>query len=340
MLTAACVLALPLSAHAAQRTSNYAGATTSKGIPNLEGAWTNITISRFERAPQYGDRLVMTDQEVAAIEGRAAQTAELGRAPTDPKATVETLPNDCSNGRNWCNVNAAWGDNESHIMRVNGQPRTSLITFPANGRVPWLPNKAPPPRVDEGPRGTTGGDADNPEGRPLPERCLVSQNFRNGALITPTLYNNNIQIVQGDGTVAILVEMSHEARLVRLNAKHRTDGVKPWFGDSIGWYDGDTLVVETTGFHPEQLTRESDKLKITERFTRVADNRLLYRFRVEDPETYAEPWGGEYEFSTASGPMYEYACHEGNYGLVGLLRGARHAEQEARQAAAGNTSNR
>ncbi len=184
------------------------------------------------------------------------------------------------------------------------------------------------------------GILDNPEDRPLPERCLVSQNFRNGALMTPTLYNNNMQIVQSKDTVAIMVEMSHEARLVRLNGQHRTDGIKPWFGDSIGRYEGPTLVVETTGFNPKQLTRESEKLKLTERFTRVAKDRILYQFTVDDPDTYTQPWGGEYEFTPTGGLIYEYACHEGNHGMENLLRSARYIEQEAKQKANQNASNR
>jgi hypothetical protein len=331
LLSAACGLAFSAGAAlAAPQAAPYAGAM-ARGVPNLEGVWTNITMSRFERAPEFGGRLVMTEAEVAKLEGVAAARAELGAKPTDPKATVKDLPNDCSNGRSWCNVNAAWGDNEAHVMRVNGQPRTSLITFPADGRVPWRPEKRPQVVADDPVLGPGVGVMDNPEDRPLPERCLVSQNFRNGALMTPTLYNNNMQIVQAKDTVAILVEMSHEARLVRLNAKHRTDGIRPWFGDSIGRYEGPTLVVETTGFNPAQLTRESPKLKLTERFTRVGKDRVLYQFTVDDPDTYTQTWGGEYEFAASPGQIYEYACHEGNRGMEGLLSGARHAEKEAQQ---------
>jgi hypothetical protein len=174
---------------------------------------------------------------------------------------------------------------------------------------------------------------DNPEERSLPERCLESQNFREGALMTPTLYNNNYQIVQGPDTVAIVVEMSHDARIIRLNAQHRTDGVRDWFGDSIGRYEGGALVVETTNFHPLQLRANSDKLKLTERFTRVGKDRILYRFTVEDPETYSQPWGGEYEFTPSPGPLFEYACHEGNRGLEGILAGARWEEAQQRAAA-------
>jgi hypothetical protein len=346
LLAAVCVIALsPMAVRAASAPRPYAGALTAQGVPNLEGVWSNLTMSRFERSPQFGDRLVMTEKEVAEAEHKAADLAELGRMPTDPKATVKDLPNDCGNGRDWCNVNAAYTDVESSIMRVHGEPRTSLITFPANGRVPWRPGKAPGARIATQPTpellfGAPAGAADNPEDRSLPERCIVSQNFRNGALITPTLYNNNMQIVQSKDTVAIMVEMSHEARLVRMGGTHRTDGIKPWFGDSIGRYEGPTLVVETTGFNPKQLTRESEKLKLTERFTRVAKDRILYQFRVEDPDTYTQPWGGEYEFSPTGGLIYEYACHEGNHGMENLLRSARYVEQEEKKTAAQNASNR
>jgi hypothetical protein len=336
-LSAACVLAL---APAAALPAPHAGLMTAKGLPDLEGIWSNLSMSRFERPPGFGDRLVMTEQEVAAAEGRAAAMAELGKKSTDPTATVKELPQDCGNGRNWCNVNAAYTDVELHIMRVNGEPRTSLITYPADGRVPWRPEKAPRRNGTDVTFGAEAGPANNPEDRSLPERCLVSQNFRNGALLTPTLYNNNVQIVQSKDTVAIMAEMSHEARLVHLNSKHRTDGLKPWFGDSIGWYEGSTLVVETTDFNPEQLVRESPKLKLTERFTRTGKDRLLYQFRVEDPDTYTQPWGGEYEFRPTGGQIYEYACHEGNHGMENLLMSARYIEKQAQQASGQATSSR
>lgn len=342
VLAAVCIVALGVgAAYAAPRASAYPGALTPQGAPNLEGVWTNTTMTRWERPPEYGDRLVLTPAEVSEMEGAAARAEALAKRPTDPNATVETLPNDCSGGRSWCNYNAQWTDSGSTVMRVGGQPRTSLVTIPANGRIPYLPGKAPRQApVAEGPRGPGGeGNFDNPENRSLAERCLVSQNFRNGALLTPTLYNNNIQIVQSKDAVAILVEMSHDVRMVRLNAKHASPAQKPWFGDSIGWYDGDTLVVETTNFNPHSLGAASETLKLTERFTRVAPDRILYRFMVEDPQTYSQPWGGEYEFSQSNGQIYEYACHEGNRGLESLLAGARFAEKEAKQAPA-QASNR
>jgi len=177
------------------------------------------------------------------------------------------------------------------------------------------------------------GRNDNPEERGLGERCIYMAG-PSGPVMVHTLYNNNYQFVQTRDYVAIWVEMIHELRIVRLNAKHRTDGVRPWGGDSIGWWDGDTLVVETVGYNPEQGVRGGGpRLKTTERFTRVAPDRLHYAFNVEDPDTWVEPWGGEYEFAAVKGHVYEYACHEGNYGLTGILAGGRSADRA--KAAAG-----
>jgi hypothetical protein len=148
-------------------------------------------------------------------------------------------------------------------------------------------------------------------------------------VLRPTLYNNNYRFVQGRDHVAIQVEMSHDTKIVRIGGKHRNDGVRPWMGDSIGWYEGDTLVVETINFHPQQeFYGASDDVKVTERFTRVADNRLLYQFTIEDPKVWEKPWGGEYEFWASEG-IYEYACHEGNYGMHGILAGGREEDRRA-----------
>jgi len=154
-------------------------------------------------------------------------------------------------------------------------------------------------------------------------------------VMLPLLYNNNYKIVQSRDTVGIWVEMVHDVRLIRLNAKHRTDGVRPWMGDSIGWYDGKTLVVETANFPKTQYFLGADEnLKVTERFTRDAPGRILYQFTVDDPTVWTQPWSGEYEFSPSKGIVYEYACHEGNYALADMLAGARADEAKAIAAAA------
>ena len=177
---------------------------------------------------------------------------------------------------------------------------------------------------------------DNPEEMSLGERCLASFGRNAGPPMFPNgFYNNNYQILQTKDAVVIEVEMNHDARIVRLNDKHRTDGVRPYMGDSIGWWEGDTLVVETTNIPQAQHFMGSwQKLKVTEKFTRVGQYRLHYAFTVEDPDIWDAPWGGEYEFSPLDGRIYEYACHEGNYALPGILGGARAEEREKAEAAA------
>jgi hypothetical protein len=152
-------------------------------------------------------------------------------------------------------------------------------------------------------------------------------------VMLPLLYNNNYQLAQSRDTVAIVVEMVHDVRIIRIGGKHRTDGERPWMGDSIGWYEGATLVVETTNF-PEATALQGawKELKVTERFTRVAPHRILYKFKVEDPTVWDRPWSGEYEFSPSKGRIFEYACHEGNYALAGILAGMRADESAAERA--------
>jgi hypothetical protein len=308
--------------------------------PDLEGTWTNASLTRLERPAEYGDRGVLTAQEVSALEKKNSDLVALGNKPTDPKATVKDLPADCSGGRGEnCNYNAAWTDPGTTVMRVHGEPRSSFITFPDNGHIPAYTAEAIAsgaavrrygPPVPPGLR-----QNDNPETRALGERCLTSFGYSAGPVMLPLLYNNTYQIVQGKDTVAIVVEMVHDVRIIRLNAAHRADGLRPWFGDSVGHYEGNSLVVETTNFPPAQTFMGSWKnLKVTERFTRVAEGRVLYQFKVEDPTVWTQPWGGEYEFSRAGGMIYEYACHEGNYGLQDILAGARAEDAEAAAVAA------
>jgi hypothetical protein len=306
--------------------------------PDLEGTWTNASLTRLERPAEYANRAVLTPREVSALESKNQELVALGNKPTDPKATVKDLPADCSGGRgNNCNYNAAWTDPGTTVMRVRGEPRSSFITFPGNGRLPaYTPaalasgaavRRYGPPLPD----GLSQND--NPETRALGERCLTSFGYSAGPVMLPLLYNNTYQIVQGQDTVAIVVEMVHDVRIIHLNAPHRSDGLRPWFGDSIGHYEGDTLVVETTHFPQSQAFMGSwQNLKVTERFTRASADRVLYQFKVEDPSVWVQPWGGEYEFSRAGGRLYEYACHEGNYALTDILAGAR-AEESAKAGA-------
>lgn len=335
------VAAAPLTAAAAEKPAAtakapYKAPRNAFGQPDLSGYWSNATLTPMVRRPQYKDRLVYTPEEVKEMEENAQAEIEEGNQDTDPNAPAEApkrpaagnvRPEFAAAGGDVGGYNRGWLDPGNHVMRVNGEPRTSLLTTP-NGQPPARkPGAPPPPRFGGGGMGAF----DSYESRSLGERCILSFGRNAGPPMFPNgFYNNNYQIVQTADSVLIEVEMIHDLRHVRLNAKHRTDGVRPYMGDSIGWWDGDTLVVETTNIPQAQHFMGSWKdLKVTERFTRVGKGRLHYQFTVEDPTIWEKPWGGEYEFSPMDGIIYEYACHEGNYALPGILAGAR-AEEAAK----------
>jgi hypothetical protein len=309
-------------AYAKPKYEGYVAPKNGYGQPDISGVWSNATTTPVERRAEH-KALVLTEEEAAKVQGAAETYRRAGDAPT---AANVGAPTDKNTNLGY---NRFWTDPGTQVMRVNGQPRSSFLTTP-NGRVP--PRKAGAPQVqrrvqlDESSAG--GGPNDNPESRGLAERCIFFPTTA-GPVLRPTLYNNNYRFVQGRDTVAIQVEMPHDTKVIRIGGKHRTDGVRPWMGDSIGWYEGATLVVESTGFHPSQeFYGASDNVKVTERFTRVADNRLLYQFTIDDPATWEKPWGGEYEFWASEG-IYEYACHEGNYGMHGILAGGREEDRRA-----------
>jgi hypothetical protein len=267
--------------------SSYKAPRTWLGQPDLQGNWTNESVTRLERPPEMGDRLILTEAEA-----READRGSVFRP----------------------------------AMRVGGEPRTSFITNPSNGRVPPMkPGAAPDPRyytLKPGEKVTDG-----PELQAVDDRCILPIGSNAGPVMLPLPNNSNYQIVQTADHVVILVEMIHDARIVRMNSRHRTDGQRPYLGDSIGWWEGETLVVETTNFPPEQIFRGSwINLKVTERFTRVREDRLLYRFGVEDRAKWDQPWGGEYEFRPSTGPIDEYACREGEVSLPAMLLAARRRE--------------
>jgi hypothetical protein len=323
LLTGSALAGPPATAYHAPR--------TAYGQPDLQGNWTTATITPLTRDPKYGTRNVLTKQEADALEQATREQVARADAPTPPEATVKDLKNaDCGpdgiSGFN-CGYNQGWKDPGTTLIDINGEKRASIITSPANGQFPArVAGAAPRDR---------GGRTDNPEGFSLGERCLLSFGSSAGPPMLPLMYNNTYQIVQSKDEVAIDVEMVHDVRHVRLNAQHLPASMKLWMGDSIGHWDGDTLVVETTNMRPEQgLRGASPNQKVTERFTRIGPNKIAYRFTIEDPGVYAEPVSGEVAMNTTKGQVYEYACHEGNYALTGMLAGAR--AEEKKQAEAGN----
>jgi hypothetical protein len=324
------------SALADPQAAPYHAPRTAYGQPDLQGNWTTATITPLTRDPKYGTRNVLTKQEADALEQATREQVARADAPTPPEATVKDLKNaDCGpdgiSGFN-CGYNQGWKDPGTTLIDINGEKRASIITSPANGQFP--PRAGAPGAQDA--RARMRNRTDNPEGFSLGERCLLSFGSSAGPPMLPLMYNNTYQIVQSKDEVAIDVEMVHDVRHVRLNAQHLPASMKVWMGDSIGHWEGDTLVVETTNMRPEQgLRGASPNQKVIERFTRIGPNKISYRFTIEDPGVYAAPVSGEVAMNTTKGQVYEYACHEGNYALTGMLAGARAEEKAAREAQAG-----
>jgi hypothetical protein len=306
------------------------------GQPDLQGTYTTATITPLTRDPKYGVRNSLTKQEADALEGATRAQIARADAPTPPEATVKDLKNaDCGpdgiSGFN-CGYNQGWKDPGTQLIDINGEKRASIITSPANGQFPARVASAGAAPRPGAPRGR-GARTDNPEGFSLGERCILSFGSSAGPPMLPLMYNNTYQIVQSKDEVAIDVEMVHDIRHIRLSGGHLPASMKVWMGDSIGHWEGDTLVVETTNMRPEQGFRGgSPNQKVVERFRRISPTSLSYQFTVIDPDTYAEPFSGEVQMRTTKGQVYEYACHEGNYALTGMLAGAR---AEEKQAAAG-----
>ncbi len=330
----ALAAATPLAASAQ---APYKAPRTAGGQPDIGGYWSNATLTPMTRDAKYGERLAMTPQEANAIEADEAHQVDVGNKRTDPNAPVnapnglELKPSFLAAGGDVGGYNRGWLDPGHSVMRVGGQPRTSLLTT-KDGHVPVRKSAAASTTGyysggGEGSRDPLGS-YDNVENRPLSERCIMFGGNVGPPMIPNGFYNNNYNIVQTPDAVAIQVEMVHDVRIVRLNAKHRADDTRPWFGDSIGHWEGDTLVVETDHIPQKQAFQGAWKdLTITERFTRTAKDRLRYSFSVSSPSSWDQPWGGEYEFSPLKGIVYEYACNEGNYALPGILAGARNAER-------------
>ena len=300
---------------------------TDYGVPDLQGVWTSASITTLEREPALGNTLIVDAEEARQIEQNAALNvlAEADNAPSDPDRAPPT------DGDTDAGYNAFWIDPGTRLAQIDGQYRTSWIVEPENGQIPYT-QAAGMAFMEYGQ--STGYDG--PEQRPLGERCMVGFGSSGGPPMLPVLYNNNLQLVQNEDYVMIVVEMNHDARIIRLDSEHLGDEFSPWLGDSVGHWDGDTLVVETVNFHPQQSFRFAIKhvlympptAIVTERFTRTGPDEILYEFTVEDDLAYTQPWTAQIPFRTAEGSLYEYACHEGNYALPGILAGARREERE------------
>ena len=298
---------------------------TPAGHPDLQGNWTNETITPFQRAEDQGP--VLTAEEVATREERVEAQSTRGAAPLDPDRPPLEAANSVGG------YNYVYFDRGDRVAIVNGEPRSSLLTSPPDGRVPAM-TPAGEERMAEYREFRSQFDQyDNPENRSLAERCIMSFGSSAGPPMIPnSAYNNNYTIVQTADHVMIMTEMVHDARIIRLGEPRPLPAhMRPWMGDSWGRWEDDTLVVETTNIHPLQTFRgtpPSEHLKVLERFTRVDEETILYEFTYDDPTTYTEPWGGEIPYKRLNARVYEYSCHEGNYALMNVLSGARYQEKE------------
>ncbi|MEX0902264.1 MAG: hypothetical protein WDZ76_06005 [Pseudohongiellaceae bacterium] len=311
--------------------------------PDLSGVWTNASLTGLTR-PRDVDRLVVTAEEAAQI---AANTsiAGLPADQIDGDAIIDPdtgAPPAGSFDFGLRGYNEFWIDPGSTLARVRGEFRSSYIIDPEDGQIPRQETPGGEfERRNFGSRYVTGiGDASGPEALPLAERCLLGFGNTAGPGMMGTLYNSTYQFVQTEDYVTILVEMVHDARIIptfdsaeEARANTRPAVLQQWLGDSRGWYEGDTLVVETINIHPEQMAQSSIPItedgRIIERFSRYSETEIVYQFTVEDPHLYTRPWTAELSYHATEGPVYEYACHEGNYALPGILAGARRQEMEA-----------
>jgi len=294
------------------------------GDPNLQGVWTNASLTTLER-PDYFESLEISDDEAMAAR---QSSEEFNQTLDNPYAQGETP----ESGGDVGGYNVAWMDPGSDFFKLNGKYRSSIITYPESGKLPRRLTRW----AIEGPsiyRMFTR--ADHPEERSLGERCVVGFGSSGGPPMLNVLYNNHYQIVQSPGYVMIMVEMNHDARIIRLDSDHNPDNMKPWLGDSVGWWEGQTLVVKTKNHHPQQKFRAAirhqilmmEEAEVTERFTRVSKDEILYQFEVNDKRAYRDVWKGEMPLRSTESRIYEYACHEGNYAMANILAGARAEEK-------------
>lgn len=318
-------LALLASSPGIAQTDNYRAPRTADGHPSLQGMWTNNTITPLERPPELADRQFLTQEEQMAMElAVAAATAEadLPSDPNRPPPTKDQIDLEDS-------YNAFWFDDGTKVAIYNGERRTSLVVDPPDGRIPAL-TPAAQARLAAAAEERAREPFRGPESRSLAERCLLSFGSSSGPPMLPILYNNHYQIVQSPGYVMILVEMVHDARIIRIDSEPLPAVMSPWMGDSIGRWEGETLVVETRNIHPQQTYRGSgDQFNTVERFTRVGPDTMNYSVTVTDPDTFSRPWTAEIPMLRTQDKLYEYACHEGNYALQGILAGARVQERDA-----------
>jgi hypothetical protein len=325
-LMAISVIPLAGQAPSAERTPSPAPAMpwspprAPDGHPDFQGTWTNATLTPLERPVEFAGKLTLTNAEAAAYEKQRIAANNMDRRDGGAEADLARA------------YNEAFYDRGSQLVKVDGSWRTSLVVDPADGRIPPYTPEARK-RLDEARSEARRHPADRPEDRSPQERCIFSA--RAGPPMLAAAYNNNYQIVQTPAYVMIFVEEIHDVRTIPLDGRpHLPSNVRQWTGDSTGHWEGDTLVVDTTNFTNKTKFRGTgENLHVIERFTRISPDAILYKFTIDDPSTFTRTWTAESTFVAVSDKIYEYACHEGNYAMADMLRGARLEEKAAEEAA-------
>jgi hypothetical protein len=326
---------------------------TTDGHPDLTGTYDVATMTPVER-PAGVKSLTLTKEEAAALEMYEADRQKKNDAPLEADRKAPPVGGETTTGKSYLEFleragggvvggyNNFWLAGGTQLISVDGQKRSSLIMDPPDGKIPSMKPEARArnarfaaggavaPDASESAASGPPGAFDGPELRPLAERCLLGFGNTSGPPTLPNYFYNNLkQIVQTRDTVILLNEMVHDARVVRMNAEHLPPTIRKWMGDSVGRWDGDTLVVDTTNFTSKtRYNGSGEQLHVVERFTRTDPNTILYRFTVDDPTTWDRSFTGEYPWRATDEKLYEYACHEGNYSLGGMLRGARQKEAD------------
>jgi hypothetical protein len=308
-LLALVATATPLSGQA-----KWSPPRTAEGHPDIQGIWNFSTITPLERPAEFAEKPFLTDAETAAYEKLVMQRSNRdNRDRSSPEADVGGA------------YNEFWWDRGVHAARVHGKTHTSLIVDPPDGKIPAL-TPAGQSRASARAEDRRQYPADGPENRSLGERCLL---FNAGPPMLPGPYNNFVQLFQTRDHVVIFNEMIHDARVIPLDGRpHLPPSIRGWQGDSRGRWDGSTLVVETTNFSDSTNVRGSGgQMRLTERFTRADAKTLIYEFTIDDPASFVKPWTAVLPMTKSDDQIFEYACHEGNYGLVNTMRGARVADK-------------
>ena len=302
---------------------------TEYGHPDFQGTWFFGSRTPLQRKPELGTKKTYTEQEARELEAGMRMRLQRQDAPLDPDRDA---PEAGARIRQEADDTFLAHYQKPELVQVNGEYRTSVIIDPPDGRIP---RKEGFQDYTARRRAAGLGDTDGPEGQPLSGRCIMFGSALPS--LTPIMMNPNLLIVQNQDYIMIMTEMINDARIIRLNDDHFDNGVRNWMGDSVGYWEGDTLVVHSKDFRPEQSSSRSilvsEDFEVVERYRIIGDNEILYSFTVADQQAYTQPFSGE-RVLTRNPPeerIYEFACHEGNYSLSGILAGARRQEVDARQ---------